>query len=133
MLSWSFCVQKKPCSKSYTLCHVNFQDFSRTTGKQEPTSGLASQQLSRLPSDEHLCLSPPWNEEDDGPVGVSYILLFTIWHWHLQYKSFLVHSCVLILFSINLYWNLPWTFRCFNSFQFTGIQVTIIVIVLSIM
>lgn len=71
-------MQKKPCSKSYTLCHVNFQDFSRTTGKQEPTSGLASQQLSRLPSDEHLCLSPPWNEEDDGPVGVSYILLFTI-------------------------------------------------------
>lgn len=44
------------------------RDFSRTTGKQEPTSGLASQQLSRLPSDEHLCLSPPWNEEDDGLV-----------------------------------------------------------------
>lgn len=44
------------------------RDFSRTTGKQEPPSGLASQQLSRLPSDEHICLSPPWNEEDDGPT-----------------------------------------------------------------
>ena len=40
------------------------------SGKQEPPSGLASQQLSRLPSDEHICLSPPWNEEDDGPVRV---------------------------------------------------------------
>lgn len=52
------------------------------SGKQEPPSGLASQQLSRLPSDEHICLSPPWNEEDDGPVRVgsqfdlSIILLF---------------------------------------------------------
>ncbi|XP_078360243.1 uncharacterized protein LOC144644596 [Oculina patagonica] len=44
------------------------RDFSRVSGKQEPPSGLASQQLSRLPSDEHICLSPPWNEEDDGPV-----------------------------------------------------------------
>lgn len=42
------------------------RDYSKTTGKQEPQSGLASQQLSRLPSDEHICLSPPWNEEDDG-------------------------------------------------------------------
>ena len=91
--------KKKPCCKSNTLCHVNFKDFSRTTGKQEPTSGLASQQLSRLPSDEHLCLSPPWNEEDDGPVVVSYILLFTVIHWlgtllvlnHLVLKYCLEH------------------------------------------
>ena len=47
------------------------QNYSRTTGKQEPQSGLASQQLSRLPSDEHICLSPPWNDEDDGLVEVS--------------------------------------------------------------
>lgn len=45
------------------------------SGKQEPPSGLASQQLSRLPSDEHICLSPPWNEEDDGPVRVGTSLL----------------------------------------------------------
>lgn len=44
------------------------RNYSRTTGKQEPQSGLASQQLSRLPSDEHICLSPPWNDEDDGLV-----------------------------------------------------------------
>ena len=64
---------------------TNFQDFSRTTGKQEPPSGLASQQLSRLPSDEHICLSPPWNEEDDGPVRVGTPLLtgtFTIDKFH---------------------------------------------------
>ena len=54
---------------------INFQDYSRTTGKQELPSGLASQQLSRLPSDEHICLSPPWNEEDDGPVRVGAPLL----------------------------------------------------------
>ena len=59
-------------SKNYLNKHVfiNFQDCSRTTRKQEPPSGLASQQVSRLPSDEHICLSPPWNEEDDGPVRV---------------------------------------------------------------
>ena len=51
------------------------QDFSRVSGKQEPPSGLASQQLSRLPSDEHICLSPPWNEEDDGPVRVGTLNL----------------------------------------------------------
>ena len=45
------------------------------SGKQEPPSGLASQQLSRLPSDEHICLSPPWNEEDDGPVRKLTVLL----------------------------------------------------------
>lgn len=95
-----FLCAKKPCSKSYTLCHINFQDFSRTTGKQEPTSGLASQQLSRLPSDEHLCLSPPWNEEDDGPVEVSYILLlFTTRHCQ---GTHLVLSQLVLKFALNI-------------------------------
>ena len=48
------------------------------SGKQEPPSGLASQQLSRLPSDEHICLSPPWNEEDDGPVRVGSLFDFSV-------------------------------------------------------
>ena len=56
----------------------NYQDFSRVSGKQEPPSGLASQQLSRLPSDEHICLSPPWNEEDDGPVRVGSLSDFSV-------------------------------------------------------
>ena len=56
----------RPSYSSYLF----IQDFSRVTGKQEAPSGLASQQLSRLPSDEHICLSPPWNEEDDGLVRV---------------------------------------------------------------
>ena len=30
--------------------------------------GGDSQVMSRLPSDENLCLSPPWNEEEDGAV-----------------------------------------------------------------
>lgn len=74
------------------LACLNFQDFSRVSGKQEPPSGLASQQLSRLPSDEHICLSPPWNEEDDGPVRVGslfdfilfFVLLFVITYYVLQ-------------------------------------------------
>ena len=31
--------------------------------------GSASQGLSRLPSDENLCLSPPWMDEDDGHIS----------------------------------------------------------------
>ena len=30
--------------------------------------GGDSQVISRLPSDENLCLSPPWIEEEDGAV-----------------------------------------------------------------
>lgn len=75
-----FC-QIKRISELITMLYMNFQDFSRTTGKQEPPSGLASQQLSRLPSDEHICLSPPWNEEDDGPVrvGTPSLILFLVY------------------------------------------------------
>ncbi|XP_032226429.2 uncharacterized protein LOC116609777 isoform X2 [Nematostella vectensis] len=46
----------------------SLRDFGRISGKQEMPSGMTSQQISRVPSDEELCLSPPWNDEDDGPV-----------------------------------------------------------------
>ncbi|KAJ7394174.1 hypothetical protein OS493_003854 [Desmophyllum pertusum] len=46
------------------------RDFSRVSGKQEPPSGLASQQLSRLPSDEHICLSPPGMKRMMGLSGL---------------------------------------------------------------
>lgn len=64
------------------------------SGKQEPPSGLASQQLSRLPSDEHICLSPPWNEEDDGPVRVGTL--------NIQYILYTGVHVTNILFSVDV-------------------------------
>ena len=55
------------------------KDFGHISNKHELPSGQTSLQISRMPSDEDLCLSPPWVEEDDGLVRVSM--------FHLVHKS----------------------------------------------
>lgn len=75
------------------------------SGKQEPPSGLASQQLSRLPSDEHICLSPPWNEEDDGPVRVGTCIFLGCPYLCELHKMTEVNNSTKIGYNLEVFLN----------------------------
>ena len=58
-------------SATETFSHL-LQDFNAKAESNTSAEEKGGEGISRIPSDEHICLSPPWNEEEEEELLVSH-------------------------------------------------------------